>query len=156
MAEAFVTKLSWNDITEPSTVAGYLTASTSTTALGADVFGLLMTTAIPAEIEVDPADQVGFVFFVSNTSTFAEANLTLAAGEGWQGIADKTFTVGENTSSNLMYFIGPVESAKYVRYDSTTVGVGTPCVKFTLTTGVGAAPAGRIVAFKMPTVEYAT
>ena len=155
MAEVILQKMVRNNVTTPSTVAGNLTASTST---GKTQFGLLMTTAIPAEIIVDPDDKVGFVVMVTNSSTFASATLTLSAGEGWQGVSSKAFTIGANSSSNLMYFLGPFESAKYVRYDSTSItgGTGTPHVTFTLTTGVGEAPDCNIVAFKLPVVEYDT
>jgi hypothetical protein len=118
-------------------------------------FGLRMTTAIPAEIAVDPDDKVGFVFFVSNSSTYTAATLTMVAGEGWQG-ASKAFTVGANSSSNLMYILGPFESAKYTRWDSTTIGVGKPSMKFTLAVSAGPAPDGYLVPFKLPTVTYST
>lgn len=158
MAEAFAQKLVRNGVTTPSTVAGYLTATTTTDFVGMGGFGLRVTTAIPAEIVVDPDDKIGFVVMVSNSSTFATATLTLSAGQRWQG-ASKAFTIGAaGSSANLMYFLGPFESAKYVRYDSTTItgGSGTPHVTFTLTTGTGAAPLCDIVAFKLPTVEYDT
>ena len=159
MAEAFVQKLVRNSVTTPSTVAGYLTATTTTTFVGMGGFGLRVTTAIPAEIIVDPDDKIGFVVMVSNSSTFNDATLTLSAGEGWQGASSKAFTIGAaGSSANLMYFLGPFESAKYVRYDSTTItgGAGTPHVTFTLTTGTGAAPLCDLVAFKLPVVDYDT
>jgi len=157
MAEAVVQKMVRNGITTPTTAAGSLTASTSTGFVGMGGFGLRVTTAIPAEIAVDPDDKVGFVFFVSNSATFVSATLTLSSGEGWQSTGSKAFTVGAaGSSASLMYILGPFESAKYARYDSATIGVGKPSMKFTLTVDSGAAPLGDLVAFKLPTVTYAT
>lgn len=146
MAEVVFQSMERNGITTPSTAATQLTQSTSTTTA---LFGFLLTTANSVECLADPDDKVGFVVTVTNTTL--AGTLTVHAGEGWQGISDKEISIGGATQ-NQMYFLGPFESAKYVGYDSTAVGVGDPYIKLTQsgTTGV------RVVAFKFPTVTYAT
>lgn len=146
MAEVVFQSMERNGITTPSTAATQLTQSTSTTTA---LLGFALTTANSVECLVDPDDKVGFVLTVTNTTL--AGTLTVRAGSGWQGIEDKEIAIGGATQ-NQMYFVGPFESAKYVNYDSTALGVGKPHIRLTQsgTTGV------RVVAFKLPTVEYAT
>lgn len=156
--EVYVNQMQRDGITTPSTELGYLTLTTtpSTAVYGGAILGTALTTAIQAEIAVDPDDKVGFVFTVSATTTFETATLSLTAGQGWRAGSAKSFTITSNSSAAKMYFIGPVESANYVRYDSTMIGVGKPYVKFTLSTAAVAGPRGYLAAFKLPVVKYDT
>lgn len=152
MAELVYQSMSRNGVSTPSSAASQLTLSTSVLDNG---IGLQLTTAINAECLVDPDDKVGFLLVHPGTST-APASVKIAVGEGWQGVEAKTFTVGStSTAEGTMTFVGPFESAKYVRYDSTTIGTGKPHIAMSLATGSTGATA-RVVAFKFPTVSYAT
>jgi len=142
-------------ITTPTTAASILTQTTSTH-IGDARFGLLLTTAINGECLVDPDDKVGFAVMIHGTST-ATLTLTLAAGEGWRASSAKTFNIGIATEDvPQLYWLGPFESAKYVRYDSTAVGTGKPHVALSIAKLAGDTPTCRVVAFKFPTVTYAT
>jgi hypothetical protein len=146
MAELVFQSMSRNGVSTPSTAATQLTQSTSTVSFG---LGFALTTANSVECLVDPDDKVGFLLTVTNTTL--AGTLTVRKGSEWQGVADKTISIG-GAQQNQMYFIGPFESAKYINYDSTAIGTGKPHIRLTQsgTTGV------RVVGFKFPTVSYAT
>jgi len=142
-------------ITTPSTAAAVLT-QTSATGQADSGFGLRLTTAINAECLVDPDDKVGFAVMTFGTSTMT-MTLNLQAGQGWRAVSAKTFDINSATTDiTHLYWLGPFESARYVRYDSTTVGTGKPHIALSLTTLVGEAPSCRVAAFKFPTVTYST
>jgi len=142
-------------ITTPSTAASILT-QTSSTHIGDARFGLLLTTAINGECLVDPDDKIGFAVMIAGPSTYT-VRLNLANGQSWRATGAKTFDIGNVTSDiPMLYWLGPFESAKYVRYDSTAVGLGKPHIALSVTTLVSVTPECRVVAFKFPTVTYAT
>jgi len=138
-----------NSNSTPSTAAATLTKTAELFDVSTSI-GLALTTAIDADVLVDPDDSVGFIVFHGTSSTGA-GTLTLSAGDYWQNIVgDKAFTIGSSaTGEGNVYFLGPFESAKYS--EDTTAG---PSMTFTLT---GAGSTCCIMAFKMPTkVSYAT
>jgi hypothetical protein len=154
MAELVYASMARNNVTTPSSAATQLTLSTG---VGDPEIGLRMTTAITAECYCDPDDKVGFLFLHQGTSTGA-VTVNVTAGQGWQAPGSaKTFTVGStSTTESTLTFLGPFESAKFIRYDST-VATGDPYLELSLTNPTtNAVQAVRVVAFKFPTVEYDT
>jgi len=154
MAQLVYQSMSRNSVTTPSSAATQLSKSTG---VGDPEIGLLMTTAINAECLVDPDDKVGFRFLHQGTSTSPPV-VSIAAGEGWQAPSSAlSFTVGSSsTTTSTLTFMGPFESAKYVRYDSTTLGVGSSGAHIALSLTSAVSGTVRVVAFKLPTVSYAT
>jgi hypothetical protein len=166
MAVIRAQQLNRNGISTPSSAATAVTKST-----GRDTIGFLIqrrATSVAAnehiiQCAVDPDDKVAFVVSFRATQV-ANSRLILSAGqsrEAFQAGTSKTFTISTTGALARQYYIGPFESAKYIRRDSTAIGLGNPYIQLTINTSSSGNSTrlrgtARVVAFKMPVVTYAT